>query len=203
MEKSLLVDLSKAFDCIFHDLLLAKLSAYGFDYNSLKLINCFLSGRKFRTKIGSSYSPYLDLLVRVPQGPILGPLLFNVYMCDLFLCDCESNIINYAGDTTLYACEPNMDLVLSKLEKDTSTVFTWLQNNYLKANSGNLHLLTTSHNVQHINVGGNQLSSSKYEELLGILIDHKLIFENHFFNIVQKIDQKLHALAGISKYMSQ
>ena len=124
-------------------------------------------------------------------------------MCDLFLCDCESNIINYTGDTTLYACEPNMDPVLSKLKKDTSTVFTWLQNNYLKANSGNLHLLTTSHNVQHINVGGNQLSSSKYEELLGILIDHKLTFENHFFNIVQKIDQKLHALAGISKYMSQ
>ena len=56
---ALLVDLSKAFDCIVHDLLLAKLSAYGFDYKSLKLINNFLSGRKFRTKIGSSYSPYL------------------------------------------------------------------------------------------------------------------------------------------------
>ena len=110
---ALLVDLSKAFDCIVHDLLLAKLSAYGFDYNSLKLINSFLSGRKFRTKIGSSYSPYLDLLVGVPQGSILGPLLFNIYMCDLFLCDCETNIINYADDTTLYACEPNMDLVLS------------------------------------------------------------------------------------------
>ena len=61
-----LVDLSKAFDCIVHDLLLAKLSAYGFDYSSLKLINSFLSSRKFRTKIGSSYSPYLDLLVGVP-----------------------------------------------------------------------------------------------------------------------------------------
>ena len=198
---ALLVDLSKAFDCIVHDLLLAKLSTYGFDYNSLKLINSFLSGRKFRTKIGSSYSPYLDLLVGVPQGSILGPLLFNIYMCDLFLCDCETNIINYADDTTLYACEPNMDLVLSKLEKDTSTVFTWFQNNYLKANSGKSHLLTTSDNIQHINVGGNQLSSSKYEELLGILIDHKLTFENHLLNIVQKVNQKLHALARISKYM--
>ena len=62
------------------------------------------------------YSPYLDLLVGVPQGSILGPLLFNICMCDLFLCDCESNI-NYADDTTLYACEPDMDLVLSKLKK--------------------------------------------------------------------------------------
>ena len=63
---ALLVDLSKAFDCIVHDLLLAKLSAYGFDYNSLKLINSFLSGRKFTATIDSSYSPYLDLLVGVP-----------------------------------------------------------------------------------------------------------------------------------------
>ena len=74
-------------------------------------------------------------------------------MCNLFLCDCETNIINYADDTTLYACEPNMDFELSKLEKDTSTVFTRFQNNYLKANSGKPHLLTTSDNIQHINVG--------------------------------------------------
>ena len=96
-----------------------------------------------------------------------------------------------------------MELVLSKLEKDTSTVFTWLQNNYLKANSGKSHLLTTSDNVQHINVGGNQLSSSKYKELLGVLIDQKLTFENRLLNIVQKANQKLHALARICKYMPQ
>ena len=71
----------------------------------------------------------------------------------------------------------------------------------MKANSGKSHLLTTSDNIQHINVGGNQLSSSKSEELLGILIDHKLTFENHLLNIVQKVNQKLHALARISKYM--
>ena len=123
-------------------------------------------------------------------------------MCDLFLCDCESNI-NYTDDTTLHACELNMDLVLSKLEKDTSTVFTRFQNNYLKANRGKSHLLTTSDNVQHINVGWNQLSSIKYDELLGVLIDHKLTFQNHLLNTVQKVNQKLHALARISKYMPQ
>ena len=102
-------------------------------------------------------------------------------------------------DTTLYACEPNMDLELSKLKKDTSTVFTWLQSNYLNANSGKSHLLTTSSNIQHINIGRNQLSISKYEELLGILIDHKLTFENHLLNIVQKVNQKLHALVHASE----
>ena len=87
-------------------------------------------------------------------------------MCDLFLCDCESNIINYAGDTTLYAGEANMDLALSKLEKDTSAIFTWFQNNYLKTNSGKLYLLATSGDLLHIYVGRNRLSSIKYEELI-------------------------------------
>ena len=91
-----------------------------------------------------------------------------------------------------------MDVVLSKLEKGSSTVFTCFQNNYLKANSGKSHLLTTSDNVQYINVGGNHLSSSKYEKLLGILTDHELTFEN-LLNIVQKVNQKLHILARTSK----
>ena len=125
---------------------------------------------------------------------------------------CETNIINYPDDTTLYTSEPNIDLILNKLEKDTSTAFTWFQNNYLKANSGKSHLLTTSDNIQHINVGGSskyeellgiKLSSNKYEELLGILIDHKLTFENQLLNIVQKVNRKLHTLARISKYMPQ
>ena len=118
------MDLSKTFDCIVLDLLLAKLSAYGFDYNLLKLINSFLSGRKCETKAGSSKSLYLDLLVGIPQGSILGPFSFNICMWDLFLCDYKSNIINYADGTTLYACELNMDLLLRKLEKGTS----WFQN---------------------------------------------------------------------------
>ena len=148
-----MVDLSKDFGSIVHDFLLANLSANGFHYNSLKLINSFLGDRKFNMKTGSYYSLYLDLLVEIPQGTILGSLLFNIHMCNLFLCDCQSNI-NYPNETTLYACEPNMDVVLSKLERDTSKFFTWFQDNYLKANSGKSYLLTTSDNVQHINVGG-------------------------------------------------
>ena len=75
-------------------------------------------------------------------------------MCNLFLCDCESDINNYEEYTSLYVCETNMGLVLNELEEDTSTVFTWFQKNYLKTNGGKSHLLTTSDNVLHINVGG-------------------------------------------------
>ena len=77
---ALFTDLSKAFDCLVHDFLIAKLEAYGFTYESLKLINSYLTDRKHRTKINSSYSSFLDLLIGVPQGSILGPLLFNIYI---------------------------------------------------------------------------------------------------------------------------
>ena len=102
---ALFVDVSEAFDCLQHDLLLAKLNAYGFDYKSLKLISSFLSNRKYRTKITSSFTELKNPLIGVPQGSVLGPSLFDIYMCDLFLFMSESNLANYADDMTLYPCE--------------------------------------------------------------------------------------------------
>ena len=77
---ALFVDLSEAFDCLQHDLLLAKINAYGFNYKSLKLVWSFLSNRKYRTKINSSLSEWKYLLIGVPHGSVLGPLSFYIYM---------------------------------------------------------------------------------------------------------------------------
>ena len=81
---ALLTDLSKAFDYIDHELLIAKLHPYGFDNDALKFIYSFLKERKQRTQINSSYSSFSEIFLDVPQGSILGPLLFNAYICDLF-----------------------------------------------------------------------------------------------------------------------
>ena len=88
---AILTDLSKAFDCILHDLLIAKLTAYGLDYQSLRIMESFLSNIQQRTKINNAFSHYSEIIYGVPQGSILGPLLFNVYICDIFfdIIECE------------------------------------------------------------------------------------------------------------------
>ena len=96
---AVLTDLSKAFDCICHGLLIAKLNASGLSLSTLKLIRDYLQNSRLKTKIESSYSDWEDITSRVSQGSILGPLLFNIFLCDLFIEDKNNYFANNADDT--------------------------------------------------------------------------------------------------------
>ena len=133
---ALLTDLSKAFDCLLHDLLIAKLAAYGFDYDSLVFIQSYLSERQQRTKVNNAYSTYSDILYGVPQGSILDPLLFNIYISDTFYNIDSCDIAIYADNKTSYTSEYNLEEVIHKLELITSNLLEWFKNNHMKANAG-------------------------------------------------------------------
>ena len=106
----------KSFDCLNHELLVAKLNAYGFTLPALKLVQDYLSDRKQRTRVNNLYSTWFEILFGVPQGSIHGPLLFNIFLADLFFILNEIDIVNYADDNTPYTSSNDVNGVIKSLE---------------------------------------------------------------------------------------
>lgn len=198
---ALLTDLSKAFDSIDHKLLIAKLAAFGLDSMSLKFLASYLLNRKHRTKIDNDYSEYAEILFGVPQGSILGPLLFNIYICDLFFIINDLDMASFADDTTPYFTGPDIITVKQNLEQGGVELFKWFSNNFLKSNSEKSHVLFSSKELQLFNVCDSEIESSHCEKLLGITLEKSLNFDYHVDSLCKKASQKLHALSRISTYM--
>ena len=192
---SVLTDLSKAFDCLNHQLLIAKLEAYGFSNESLAFIQNYLTNRQQRTKINSSYSSLRDIKFGVPQGFILGSLLFYIFINDIFLFLENTKITNYADDNTPYAIEQSLEQLIETLEHDTSILIDWFEINEIKSNNDKCHLLIVNHKYLSIKIGNDEISASTSVKLLGIIIDNKLNFAEHVTKMYKKANTKLHALA--------
>ena len=129
-----------------HNLLIAKLQAYGFDDDSLNFISNYLVDREQRVKINSSSSTWSKIEYGVPQGSILGSLLFNINTLDMFFEQKDVNFAAYADDNTPYFCDKNLEVLLSKLQICALKLFEWFSNNYMKINSGKCHLVLSSNN---------------------------------------------------------
>ena len=97
------MDLRKAFDCIPHDLLIAKLHAYRLNFDMVTFLNSYLKDRKQNVRINNIFSAFQSILSSVPQRSILGPILFNIFLNDLFPCIKKSDLHNFADDNTITA----------------------------------------------------------------------------------------------------
>ena len=198
---AVLTNLPKGFDCIPHGLLIAKLNAFGFDKKSLSFISAYLYNKKQKTKVGSDFSDFLNILFGVPQGSILGPILIIIFIADLFFMNNDIDFASYADDTAPYVCGQNFSEVIHFLESNVTNVCKWLHENGLMANSSKSHFLISPYETKSIQIQNSCIKASSSEELLRVKIDSNLSFHDHIKSLCSKTNKNLSALSRVSKYM--
>ena len=195
---------SKAFDTINHEFLIAKLGANGFDDSVSAIILNYLSDRWQRTNINTSFSTWIKLINGVPQGSVLGPLLFNIYINDLFYNLMNTHACSFADDTTLNACSKSIEELLHNLEYDTLSAIIWFENNLMKLNEDKCHFLILGKLNEHMfaKVGDELIWESTEEKLLGVTIDKNINFNSHLSILCKKAGQKVTVLARVAKLLT-
>ena len=115
----------------------------------------------------------------------------------------NTNVCNYADDTTIYACNSDLDTIVNRLETDSSILAKWFTENYMKLNEEKCHLMIFGNKSKDslVAIGESTIKESKYEKLLGVTFDKKLSFTKHVQDLCKKAHQKLHALARLSNYI--
>ena len=179
---TILMELSKAYDCLPQDVMVAKLEDYSISKERLQLISDYLSYRKQRTKIGSAYCDWANVVRGIPQGSILGPLLFNVFINDIFLVVGKSDICNFADDNTLYSHGSNLPLILNNLEHDMRNLLYWFKINSQKENPGKFQFIILGKKKRlkySLKIGSITIKESDEVDLLEITIDKALNFKKH------------------------
>ena len=169
-------NLSKAFDTINHDLLLAKLKAYGFSHNALAFVLCYLKSRSHRVNINNNFSTWGEIIAGVSQGSILGHLLFNIFINGIFYFKYKSYLSNYADDNVLYTFASNMTEVKDKLSQDLPKLSEWFTENFMILNPDKCHYMCLGKDAVNdiLKLCDVELKSSELETVLGIEIDHQL-----------------------------
>ena len=204
---AILMDLSKAFDCLPHDLLLLKMKTYGMSSQALDLIKSYLSDRHQCVKLGNFRSHFEQIYKGVPQGSILGPILFNIFLNDIFMFVGKSKLYNYADDNTLSASDQNPENVVSALTHDSKNLIDWFRLNQMQANPDKFQGIAIGKKsfdeIKSLRLGGTEIKFDEEVKLLGVTIDFKLNFNTHISTLCKKASKQLNCLKRLGKYLTR
>ena len=177
------MDFSKAYDCLPHDLIIAKFEAYGLRKSSLSLLLDYLTSRKQRVKISSSYSVWNEIKKDVPQRSILGLLLFNAFINKIFMFIEKSEICSFAdNNNTIYGCGEDLSNILDDIKHDIKILLRWFRINFVQANPGKFQFMILGkkkRNSVKLMINLTKIEESKKVVLLGVTTDNLLTFNEH------------------------
>ena len=202
----MLMNLLKAFDCVPHDLLLAKLATYGIDDNLILYIHSYLLNRKQCVCVNNIISEFNKVTSGVPQGSIVGPILFNCFFNDFYCFIKNANVHNFADGNTLTTFAQNVRTLISILESESKIAIDWFETNKMIVNPGKFQSIIIDkrkqdHTKETFEIG-DKIEDSPSIKLLGVLIDDKLNFNLHITKICRSAANQLSALIRLRQFLS-
>ena len=209
-----MIDLKKAFDTIDHSILLEKLEMHGFDHSTLKWFKNYFEDRRQFTSVNGYISDERTLTCGVPQGSLLGPLLFTLFVNDMpnYVKSCEVSL--YADDTCLFTSSNDPRQVEKKLNEDISNLSLWLKQNKLLVNPkkceamfiGTRQRLKNKNDAIkhcHISIEGNEIQKVDSCKYLGVIIDKNLSWNDHIERVRKKVIKSIYLLKRLRSFINE
>ena len=192
---------------VFHTTYSFKLHAYRLSFDTVTFLNLFLKDRKQNVRINNIFSAFQNILSGVPQSSILGPILFNIFLNDLFLYIKKSDLHSFADDNNTTATCNTLTEVLKTLEQESESAVGWFRQNEMIVNAEMFQAIILNKKESEakykLTIDNNDIESTKSVKLLGITIDDRLRFDQHISNLCSKAAMQLNALGRLQKYMGK
>ena len=205
------IDLSKAFDTVDHEILIKKLQVYGVNGTELSWFKCYLTNRHQFVKIDNIDSNFQEVKCGVPQGSILGPLLFLIYVNDMYLAVPKLNTVMFADDTNLFICGSDHKTLFKIMNEQLSLIDDWFAVNKLSLNIDKTkYTLFCSRSLEEILplklpkllIGKREVNRTRYTKFLGVLIDENLSWDKQIKAVTSKISSQIGIISKGRKFLN-